>query len=59
MGKEKAVAVWILTIAFNGIQAAYIFNYLNGSVFENAVAGWNLIVAALSVFALYFELKKS
>ena len=58
LGKAGAVSMWLGTIAYNAIQAAYIFNYLNDYVPGNVAAGWNLIVVSLSVFALYFELKK-
>jgi hypothetical protein len=59
LGKAGAVSMWLGTIGYNAIQAAYIFNYLNDYVILNAVAGWNLIVISLSFFALYFELKKA
>lgn len=56
--KDEAVLLWILTIAYNGAQAAYIFTYLNDAFAGNIIGGWNLIVAALAFLALYFELKK-
>lgn len=55
--KTDAILMWLGTIIFNGIQATYIFNYLDVSLFGNVVAGWNLIAAALSGFALYFDLR--
>jgi hypothetical protein len=57
LGKAGAVWMWLATIVYNAIQAAYIFNYLNDYAVVNAAAGWNLIVVSLSVFALYFELR--
>jgi hypothetical protein len=56
--KDGAVLMWLSTIAYNGFQAFIIFVFFRNLLVGNAVAGWNLIVVSLSVFALYFELKE-
>ncbi|HLM03317.1 MAG TPA: hypothetical protein VK400_19850, partial [Pyrinomonadaceae bacterium] len=59
MEKDHAVWMWLLTAGFNAIQATFILNFLDGYVLGNAVGGWNLIVASLSLFAFYFEMKRA
>jgi hypothetical protein len=61
MEKDHAVWMWLLTAGFNAIQATFIFNLLPDGfvVVKSIVGGWNLIVASLSLFAFYFEMKKA
>jgi hypothetical protein len=55
---SEAVAMWLGTIVFNGTQALFILNYLPDDFrLGNVAAVWNLIVVALSIVALYFDLK--
>lgn len=59
VGKSDGIVMWSCTIAYNAFQASFIFGFIgNAALSVTAIGVWNLIVTALALFALFFELQE-